>query len=79
MVRRAEDAALAVDPATVYPVKPPRRIALAGALAVALAILLIFFNALGWLEAIWYFLLGNWDSTIVSALGLIIFIVAFHN
>ena len=27
VVRKAEDAALAVDPATVYPVKPPRRIA----------------------------------------------------
>jgi len=42
-----------------------------------LGLVLIFLNALGWLEPAWYFLLDHYDSTVVASLLLVAGMVAF--
>jgi hypothetical protein len=38
-------------------------------------IVLIFLNALGWLEPAWYYLMGHWDSNVVASILLFAFVV----
>lgn len=38
-------------------------------------IVLIFLNALGWLEVIWKFIVSNWDGTVVASIVLFAFVV----
>jgi len=43
----------------------------------AIVLVLIFLHATGWLEQIYEFLVGSWDTEAVSAVILLIFIVIF--
>ncbi|MBN1645672.1 hypothetical protein JW868_01380 [Candidatus Woesearchaeota archaeon] len=46
-------------------------------IVMALGIALIFLNAAGVLDVWWYYLLRNWDTNAVSAIGLLVLILIF--
>lgn len=48
-----------------------------GMILMALGVLLIFANELGWLAPFWDYLTGNWDNNIIGSVILIIVIIAF--
>ncbi|MBU1975730.1 MAG: hypothetical protein KKG59_04980 [Nanoarchaeota archaeon] len=40
-----------------------------------IAIIMIFLNAIGWLDWAYWYLLGNWNGTVVSSIGLVVIII----
>ncbi|MBT7903275.1 hypothetical protein HN587_05410 [Candidatus Woesearchaeota archaeon] len=46
-------------------------------IAMLIGIILIFMNALGWLEPSWAYLINHWDSNIVGSIALMILVIVF--
>jgi hypothetical protein len=42
-----------------------------------IGILLIFANALGWLQGLYYYLQNHWDSNAVTSIVLVIVVILF--